>query len=162
MKQGLKDEKKIIWLYENKLDCRVSETGFVISQSYPFLGASPDGEVNGGLVEITRLFTDGLSIKEAVYKRNICRDTSHGLVVNKNHKFYYQVQQLMLCTKLPWTDLVLSDTVDLIIMIHVKKNNKILSDMVPKLETFYDNHISLEIAYPRVLYGLTRLSKLIQ
>jgi len=37
MKQGLKDEKKIIWLYENKLDCRVSETGFVISQSCPFL-----------------------------------------------------------------------------------------------------------------------------
>ena len=87
MKQGLKDEKKIIWLSENKLDCRISETGFVISQSYPFLGASPDGEVDGGLVEIKRLFTDGLSLKEAVCKRNICRDTSHGLVVNKNHKF---------------------------------------------------------------------------
>ena len=52
MKQGLKDEKKLIRLYENKLDCKVSETGFVISQSYPFLGASPDGEVDGGLVEI--------------------------------------------------------------------------------------------------------------
>lgn len=51
MKQGMKDEKKIIWLYENKLDCKVSETGFVISQSYPFLGASPDGEVDGGLVD---------------------------------------------------------------------------------------------------------------
>jgi len=70
MKQGLKDEKKIIRLYENKLDCKVSETGFVISQSYPFLGASPDGEVHvdGGLVEIKRIFTDGLSLKEAVYK----------------------------------------------------------------------------------------------
>lgn len=64
MKQGLKDEKKIIRLYENKLDCKVSETGFVISQSYPFLGASPDG----GLVEIKQIFTDGLSLKEAVYK----------------------------------------------------------------------------------------------
>ena len=73
-------------------------------------------------------------------KRGICRDTSHGLVVSKNHKFYYQVQQLMLCTKSSWADLVLSDTVDLIIL-HV--------------------HISLEIAYPRVLHGLTRLSLLI-
>lgn len=43
MKQGLKDEKKIIWLYENKLDCKVTQTGFVISQSYPFLEASPAG-----------------------------------------------------------------------------------------------------------------------
>ena len=161
MKQGLKDEKKIIWLYENKLDCKVSETGFVISQSYPFLGASPDGELDGGLVEIKRIFTDGLSLKEAVCKRGICRHVSHGLVVNKNHKFYYQVQQLMLCTKSSWTDLVLSDTVDLIIL-HVKKSNKFLSDIVPKLEKFYDNHITLEIAYPRVFYGLTRLSKLIK
>ena len=71
----MKDEK-IIWLYENKLDCKVSETGFVISQSYPFLGASPDGEVDGGLVEIKRIFTDGLSLKEAVCKRNICRHFS--------------------------------------------------------------------------------------
>lgn len=33
MKQELKDEKKIIWQYENKLDCKVSETGFVISMN---------------------------------------------------------------------------------------------------------------------------------
>ena len=109
-------------------------------------------------MEIKRIFTDGLSLKEAVCKRGICRDTSHGLVVNKNHKFYYQVQQLMLCTKSSWTDLVLSDTVYLIIL-HVKKNNKFLSDLPPKLEKYYDNHISLEIAYPRVFYGLTALSK---
>ena len=51
MKQGLKDEKNIIWLYENKLDCKVTETGYVISQSYLFLVASPAGEVDGGLVE---------------------------------------------------------------------------------------------------------------
>ena len=161
MKQGLKDEKKIICLYENKLDCKVSETGFVISQSYPFLGASPDGEVDGGLVEIKRIFTDGLPLKKAVCKRGICRDTSHGMVVNKNHKFYYQVQQLMLCTETSWTDLILSDTVDLIIL-HVKKNSKFLADKVSKLEKCYDNHISLEIAYPIVFFGLTRLSKLIK
>ena len=130
MKQGLTDEKKIIWIYENKLDCKVSETGFVISQNYPFLRASPDGEVDGGLVEIKRIFTDGLSLKEAV-----CRHASHGLVVNKNRKFYYQVQQLMLCTKSSWTDLVLSDTFDLIIL-HIKKNNKFLSDIIPKVEKF--------------------------
>ena len=34
MKQGLKDEKKIIWLYENKLDCKISETSFVLSQLF--------------------------------------------------------------------------------------------------------------------------------
>lgn len=56
MKQGLKHEKKIIWLYENKLDCKFSETSFVKSQSYSFLGASPDGEIHGGLVDMKRIF----------------------------------------------------------------------------------------------------------
>ena len=36
------------------------------------------------------IFTDSLSLKKAVCKRGICRDTSHGMVVNKNHKFYFQ------------------------------------------------------------------------
>ena len=66
----------------------------------------------------------------------------------------------MLCTETSWTDLVLSDTVDVIIL-HVKKNTKFLADKVPKLEEFYDNHICMEIAYPRVFFRLTRLSKLI-
>ena len=87
-------------------------------------GAFPDGEAEGGLVEIKRIFTDGLSLKKAVCKCGICRHTSHGLVVNKNHKFYYQVQQLMLSTELYWTDLVHSDTIDLAIL-HVKKRQQI-------------------------------------
>ena len=157
MKQGLKDEKKIILEYETNWIAK-SVKQVLLSQSHPFLGASPDGEVDGGLVEMKRIFTDGQSLKEAVCKRRICRDTCHGLVINRNHKFYYQVQQLMLWTKSSWTDLVLSDTVNLIIL-HVRKDTKFLSDIVPKLEKFYDNHISLELAYPRVYYGLTRLSK---
>ena len=66
----------------------------------------------------------------------------------------------MLCTGCSWTDLVLSDTVNLIIL-HVKKDSRFLSDVIPKLKQFYDNHISLELAYPTVSDGLTRLSKLI-
>ena len=143
MKHGLKDEKTILRLYE---------TGFVISQIHPFLGASPDGEVDGGLVEIKRIFSGDLSLKDEVCKRGICKDTTLGLVINKNHKFYYQVQQLMLCTGCSWTDLVQSDTVNLIIL-HVKKDNRFLPDEMLKLEQFY-------LAYPRVADGLTRLSKL--
>ena len=40
MKQGLRDEKAITKMYENK----VKQMGFVISSTHPFLGASPDGE----------------------------------------------------------------------------------------------------------------------
>ena len=45
-------------------------------RSHPFLGASPDGEVDKGLVEIKRIFTDGLSLRAAMCKRVICRHHS--------------------------------------------------------------------------------------
>ena len=44
MKQGLRDEKAITKMYENKVGCQVKQMGFVISSTHPFLGASPDGE----------------------------------------------------------------------------------------------------------------------
>ena len=72
-----------------KIRCKVNETGFIISQSHPFLGATPDGDVDGGLIEIKRIFSNGLTLCDAVCKHNICKQSSHGLVVNKNHKFYY-------------------------------------------------------------------------
>ncbi len=87
MKQGLQDEKQITTLYKNKMSCKVNETGFIISKSHPFLGASPDGEVDGGLIEIKRIFSKGSTLSDAVCKRNICKTSKNGLVVNENHKF---------------------------------------------------------------------------
>ena len=50
--------KPVLWKYQNT-NLVISSAGFVISQSYPFLGASPDGYVYDpsssepfGLVEI--------------------------------------------------------------------------------------------------------------
>lgn len=159
MKQGLEDEKKILRSYEKKVGCKVKESGFIICQSHPFLGASPDGEVDGGLLEVKRIFSKELSLKEAIYKRGICIKNSDVLTINKRHKFYYQVQLQMLCTGCLWTDLVLSDMQELVI-IHIKKSKHFLSGIVPKLEEFYE-HIALELAYPRVVHGLPRLGKLI-
>ena len=160
MKQGLIDEKKILKAYERKLGCKVKETGFLISKAKPFLGASPDGEVDGGLLEIKRIFPNGLSLCKAVCKRGICKELCGGLEVNKRHKFYYQIQLQMYCAEVIWTDLVLSDLHDMIIL-HVKKCDHFLSDVIPKLERFYDQHVAPELAYPRVANGHVRLSKFI-
>ena len=118
-----------------------------------------DGEVDGGLVEIKRVFpNEGQPLKNAVLSRNICKNTANGLVINSNHKYYYQIQLQMFCTDTFWTDLVISDTKDLII-INVRRSNKFLMDVIPKLEHFYNSHILLELAYPRIKFGLSRVSK---
>ena len=162
MKQGLQDEKVILKMYEHNMGCEVKHVGFVISATHPFLGASPDGEVDGGLVEVKRLFPHvGMSLCDAACSRNICKATRNGLIINTNRKFYFQVQHQMFCTDSKWTDLVLSDLNDVVVL-HVKRSNSFLSKMIPRLEDFYDSHISLELAYPRVAYGLPRLGKVIQ
>lgn len=68
------------------------------------------------------------------------------------------MQQQMFCTGTNWTDLVISDLKDMII-IHVKRNNKFSRNIVPKLKDFYNRHILPELAYPRIAYGLSRVSK---
>ena len=81
-------------------------------------------------------------------------------MANKNHKFYYQVQLQMFCAEVDWTDLVLSD-LDYLIIVHVKKCDQFFAKIIPRLESFYDNLISLELPYPRVADGLSRLSSLV-
>ena len=57
MQQGLKDERKILMMYEEIVGCKVSKEGFIISSTHPFLGASPDGVViEECLVEVKRIF----------------------------------------------------------------------------------------------------------
>ena len=159
MTQGLKDEEFILEMYESNMGCKVNNAGFSISKTHGFLGASPDGEVDGGLIEIKRVFPNqGQSLKSAALSRHICKETDNGLVMNTNHQYYYQIQLQMFCTDTFWTDLVISDTVDLIIM-NVKRSNHFLMGVIPRLENFYDSHISLELAYPRVKFGLSRVSK---
>lgn len=69
MAQGLKDEDTIIRDYECILGCHVEKAGFSISLTHPFLGPSPDGEVDGGLVEVKRVFPSSLqNLHDAVFQ----------------------------------------------------------------------------------------------
>lgn len=159
MKQGLTDEANIIKSYENLFKCNVSKLGFVISSTHPFLGASPDGEVdNKCLVEVKRVFPGTKKLAEAVCSRGICKRTVHGLLINTNHPYHFQVQQQLFCVGLQWADLVISDLKEMII-ISIKNNLQFRREVIPKLESFYDNYIAVELAYPRLTLGLPRLGK---
>ena len=92
MKQGFRDEKAIMKMYENKVGCQVKHMGLVISSTHPFLGASPDGETHGGLVEIKRIFVGAdSSLTKALYKnekRLFCEPASpsHFLRTSKDSR----------------------------------------------------------------------------
>ena len=67
----------------------------------------------------------------------------------------------------PWVNLVVKGVKDLpdrsivdnegLFISTVNFNSEFWSSVLPKLEAFYNEHILVELAYPRVKFGLSRL-----
>ena len=108
-----------------------------------------------------RIFPGTITLKEAVCSRGICRKTSSGLIINQNHAYYYQVQQQSFCSGYKYEDLVLSDLKEIIIL-SIKQSSNFSKKSLPKLQSFYDQYLAAELAYPRVALGLPRLWKVIE
>ena len=96
---------------------KVEESGFIISATYPFIGASPDGVVScnchgTGLIEIKCPYSckEKLPDKDEIPPSH-CMDFTDGKwLLKRNHAYYYQVQcqlnvcQLDYCDFIVWTE----------------------------------------------------------
>ena len=184
MKEGLSREDAVIaeYIKSKKLDNQnviVQACGLFISKSHNYLAASPDGLVynadstgpnSSGLVEIKIVFLkENETLYQALIRKRIFLpgSTDGHLVINQKHKYHHQVQQLMFVTQKSWVDLVVKgvkylpdrsivDTEGVFIST-VNFNPGFWSSVLPKLEAFYNEHILVELAYPRVKFGLSRL-----
>ncbi|KAK3751002.1 hypothetical protein QZH41_020169 [Actinostola sp. cb2023] len=139
MKQGLEDEKKVLKLYENK----IGDWLHYISKPplhWSFSRWRGRWGTRGDKANILKWFN---SKGSSICKRNICKKYTHGLVININHQFYYQIHLQMFCAECNWTDIVLSDMDDMII-IHINKSNSFLSDNSPVILWFNPPLIATE------------------
>ena len=77
------------------------KSGFFISDTHPFLGASPDGLVDEDkIVEVKRIvLKEGESLEDGMCRLGIYKRFEQQLVLNNNHKYYYQIQQQLFCAK---------------------------------------------------------------
>ena len=94
-KEGIEMEPKIIERFSKETGNVVRKCGFFISETHPFLGASPDGLTEKGcLVEVKKVTSkDGESMEDtlcrlAIYKR--MKSMNDNIVLNTNHKYFYQ------------------------------------------------------------------------
>lgn len=154
MKDGIDWEPKIIQRFMEITNHKVRKSGFIVSESHPFLGASPDGITEDEeLVEVKKV----LSKENENLSSTICRlgIYKHDLKLNTNHKYYYQIQQQLFCTKLQLCHFIVSNG-DEIHCDMVTFNPIFWEQILPKLESFYFNHILPELVYPRIKFGATR------
>ena len=171
---GIRNELVALQEYESyqkshrHSDITVCSAGFVICETHPFLGASPDAYVcdpsrqdQYGLVEIKCPFKyKEVSIKEACSKADFCSritteaDGTETVHLRHNHPYYAQVQGQLAITGRKWCDFVLYTSKGLVIeTIHFNEqfwNN----DLLPALDSFYRNCIAPEIVCPMHLVGM--------
>ena len=74
----------------------------MLSESHPFLGASPDGITEEDkLVEVKKVVSkEGEDLAETMCRLSIYKRDGDDISINKNHKYFYQFQQQLFCTNL--------------------------------------------------------------
>ena len=145
-----------------------TKSGFVISEEYPFLGASPDAVVydsscteSFGLAEIKCAFSNrNVSPSEVCSSSGFCstlETTSDGescIKLRKDHMYFSQVQGQMAITKRPWCDFVIYTEKGLSIERIDFDSTFWEKALLPKLIDFYDNCLAPEIVSPVHVLGL--------
>ena len=121
---------------------QVSKCGLFVSERHLFLAAStsPDGLAGAdGLVEAKKIHPrENETLHQALLRLHICKPSKENpgeLVVNENHRYYFQVQQQLLCTPRSWGDFVASDGKSFYIQ-RITFDEKFWEQRIEKLEKF--------------------------
>ena len=122
------------------------ECGLVVTNEFPFLGASPDGKVcdagRCGILEIKCPYASRNStISEACDLRNFCLEKNLQTVqLKRSHAYYTQVQGQLMVTGCDFCDFVVFTQKDL----HVQRilpDFAFMSSMLFVSVTFYESHV---------------------
>lgn len=160
MKDGIEWEPKIIHQFEIETGQTVEKSGFLLSESEPYLGASPDGVTEeGNLVEVKKITVkDDETLDDAMCRKGIYKRVGTELVINKKHQYFYQIQQQLYCSKRTVCHFIVSDGHQM----HTESvafDSAFWGETLPKLKQFYFDSIFPELVYPRILHGATRWNK---
>lgn len=147
----------------------VVPSGFLISNTHPFLGASPDGSVYDpsnqshpfGFLEVKCPFSHRNGTpEEACLDRQFCctlqesTDGTKQVELKREHPYFAQVQGQMAVGKRPWCDFVIYTSQGLSVHRVLFDNDYWEDTLLPKLVSFYDNCIAPEIVSPVHTLGL--------
>ena len=149
------------WLWEERQSHTATVTincGLIVSPTYPWLAATPDGWVEDptatptrGIVEFKNphSYKDN-SINDAITeKKCTCFCIVNGKIsLKQSHDYYHQIQFAMFCTKTKWCDFHLRTMVDAHFE-RVHLNIEYCFSRIPSLRKFYFCAILPELAFPK-------------
>ena len=139
------------------------QSGFMISESYPFLGASPDGVIYDpsvtnpfGLLEIKCPYAirNKTPTEAGSSSSFFCELKDNKLRLKQSHYYYCQVQGQMAVSGRLWCDFVIYTPKDISIERINFDSDFWNKHLLPKLIDFYDNCIAPEIVSPVHCLGI--------
>ena len=172
---GIQQEPKAIEAYKKHQNDAghsgliVCPVGFIVSPTYPFLGASPDAGVHDpsstqypfGFVEVKCPYSHRDDTPfEACSDPSFCCELQHSsnghtsVVLKHSHPYYCQVQGQLAIGNRPWCDFVVYTQKGLSID-HVNFDREFWNNkLCPRLIEFYDNCIAPKIVSPVNIFGM--------
>ncbi|XP_047525801.1 uncharacterized protein LOC125063416 [Pieris napi] len=148
---GKSNEKSAIDQLQQQENIVVEKCGLFIDKEHYFLGASPDGLYNQGIIEIKCPYSArNMDAEEAIRQRKIKFWKLDG-TVNTNHDWYYQIQgqlhisEKKLCLFAVWTGQQFPLKVEVI----SRDEGFWCQKMKPKLINFYEKCLLPEYIDPR-------------
>lgn len=116
MREGLGKGDEIAQVFISEMakkDCSgvsLEGCGFFISKSHGFLRTSLDiiihlpTQSSQGVLEMKYIqVKSGETLKDVLLKQSICKQHETSLILNKNHKYYFQLCHQMLSTTYKWS-----------------------------------------------------------
>ncbi|XP_049877293.1 uncharacterized protein LOC126374645 [Pectinophora gossypiella] len=161
MTYGQRNESMARTFFIENYKKSVRPSGLYIDEEFGFLGASPDGIVENerAILEIKcfpSLARNNKTIEMAAKEKKLfpLKITNGMLEMNKTHNYYYQVQGQLRVTKMEKCYFIgFVSPVQPITVLEVTRDEQFISDMLPKLITFYKNSVLPEIILRRISKG---------
>ena len=145
-------------------DLVFTQSGFFISEEYPFLGATPDGLIYDpsssqpfGFLEIKCPFSHRNVTPTAACDTSkfYCTLSGDGqqISLKRNHRYYAQVQGQMAIGGRPWCDFVVYTTMGIGVE-RIPFDQSYWDTLLQKLISFYDCCVAPELVSPLHVLGL--------
>lgn len=147
---GQVQEPYAIKKFEDLYKVNVTKCGLFLSQSHPFLGASPDGILfDEYIIEVKCPYSAKYG---DITKTNVpyLELVDGELTLKKTHPYYAQVQGQLFCTQRLYCLFIVYTIKDLKV-IHIDRNNAFIHEMIGKLSEFYTQHFE-NIILEKYLY----------
>lgn len=142
---GQKYESVALAKYEEITGNVATNCGTFVSETHPFLAASPDAYIKetNQLVEIKCPFS---SKNQMITPQTVpyLKITDQKLTLDPNHDYYFQVQGQLFCCKKNVCDFVVYTFKDMKI-ISLERDEKFISEMIKKLECFYESYFKTAV-----------------